>query len=405
MSSRGCQPPVSRGMNDIYPEGVVLTPTRTNPVLENPSGVHFRFCVSRGFRFASPPAIYGPPLRGGYPLVILRSLATPLAALCLLLSASLFTACGKKQAAAAGPPVVAKAGDDVITVADVEQEVQRRLAKGVAVPGKEVLIQEMLERLAAVASARQANLHTDPETKHEMENVLIAKLRERELETKLAALSVSEEELRAAYEAAAGQWHRPAKVRLAMLQIQGDVNMSDNKRAELRARMEEALQKAAETPAEGGRGGVANGFGQAAAQYSDDQVSRYRGGDLGWLDEGVFSYHWPKEVLAAGYALEKGQRSGIIESGGNLYTVMKTDVREGSTTPFAEAKQSLRRDLLTKKRAELEAAFLAGNRSRTGAEIREDVLSTLTLQPAPARPGAVAETLPPALPGMNSSSR
>jgi peptidyl-prolyl cis-trans isomerase C len=321
-------------------------------------------------------------------------------------AAALLSGCEKKPAAAAtGSPVVARAGDEVITVADVEKEVQRRLAKGVNVPEKSALIQEMLERLAAVASARQANLHADPETKHEMENVLIAKLRAQELETKLAALSVSEEEIRAAYEAGSGQLHRPAKVRLAMLQMQGGVNMSDAKRAELRARMEEALQKAAETPAEGGRGGAANGFGQVAVQYSDDQVSRYRGGDIGWLDEGVFSYHWPKEVLAAGYALEKGQRSDIIESAGNLYVVMKTDRRDGSTTPFAEAQNSLRRDLLAKKRAEIEAAFLAGNRSRTGAEVREEVLSTLNLPAVPARPGAVADNLPPALPGMNSSSR
>jgi parvulin-like peptidyl-prolyl isomerase len=238
-----------------------------------------------------------------------------------------------------------------------------------------------------------------------MENVLIAKLRAQELEAKLAAVTVSDDELRAAYDSGSAKLTRPAKVRLAILQIQGDVKMSDAKRAELRARMEEALQKAAENPAEGGRGGAAGGFGKVAAEYSDDQVSRYRGGDIGWLDDGNFTYHWPKAVLAAGYALEKGGRSGIIEADGSLYTVMKTDVRDGATTSFEEAKTLLRRELLAKKRAEIESAFLAENRSRTAAEINTGVLSTVTIPAPPARPGAVAETTPPALPGMTPPSR
>ena len=322
-----------------------------------------------------------------------------------LLAVVLQSGCEKKTTASAGSPVLAKAGDEVITVDDFQKEVQRRTAKGVAVPDKSVLIQEMLERLAAVARARQAKLDADAETKHEMENVLIAKLRGQELESKIAALAVSDDELRAAYDAGAANHSRPAKVRLAILHLQGDAKMSDAKRAELRARMEDGLRKAATNPAEGGRGGAALGFGQTAAEYSDDQVSRYRGGDLGWLDAGNFSYRWPKEVLETGYALEKGKCSGIIEADGSLYAVMKTDARDGSTTSFAEAQSSLRREVLAKKRAAIESAFLAGNRSLTCAEIRTDVLATVTLPTTPARPAPVAESSPPALPGMNPTSR
>jgi len=216
---------------------------------------------------------------------------------------------------------------------------------------------------------------------------------------------VSEDELRAAYEADTAKHSRPAKVRLAILQLQGDTAMSDAKKAELRARMEEGLKKAAETPVEGGRGAASMGFGAVAVEYSDDQVSRYRGGDIGWLDEGNFSYRWPKEVLAAGYALDKGKCSGIIEAGGSLYAVMKTDAREGSTTSFEEAKSSLRRELFAKKRSAIESGFLAENRSLTGAEIRSEVLSTLSLPAAAVKPAPVTDISPPALPGMNPISR
>ncbi len=137
-----------------------------------------------------------------------------------------------------------------------------------------------------------------------------------------------------------------------------------------------------------------------AVEYSDDQVSRYRGGDLGWLDEGNFSYRWPKAVLEAGYTLPQGGVSGIIEADDGLYAVMKTDRRDGTTTSLEEAKPSLRRELLAKKRTEIEAAFLAENRRLTGAEVRTDVLATVTISAPPARSAPAAESSPPVLPGM-----
>lgn len=325
--------------------------------------------------------------------------------LCSLLAAALLCACDKKPVASTGSPILAKAGDEIITVADFEKEVQRRISKRLPVPDKAVLIEEMLVRLAAIARAKQAKLDEDAETKREMENVLIAKLRGQELEAKVNAVAVTDEELKAAYDATAGGQARPAKVRLAILHLQGDAKMSDAKKAELRARMEDGLKKAAESPAEGGRGGAAIGFGAVAQEYSDDQTSRYRGGDIGWLDAGNFSYRWPRPVLEAGYMLEKGKCSDIIETDFGLFVVMKTDAREGAAASFEEAQHSLRRELLAKKRAAIEAAFLSDNRTRTGAEIRTDVLAGVTLPVTPGRVSPVAESTPPALPGMNPTSR
>lgn len=314
----------------------------------------------------------------------------------LAFAAAVLSSCDKKPVAAAGSPILAKAGDEVITVEDFQKEVARRMAKHVAVPDKTILLEEMAGRLAAVSRAKQAKLDADPETKRELESVLIAKLRSKELEVKIAGATVSDDELRKAYEAGAAANARPAKVRLAILHIQADGKMSDAKRTELRGRMDEALKKSAATPAEGGRGGAANGFGQVAAEYSDDQVSRYRGGDLGWLDEGNFSYRWPRAVLEAGYTLEMGKCSGIIETDTGLFAVMKTDRREGATTSFEEAKPSLRHDLLARKRAEIEAGFLSENRSLTSAETHPEALAGIVM---PAPPAPSVDDAPPALPG------
>ena len=85
--------------------------------------------------------------------------------------------------------------------------------------------------------------------------------------------------------------------------------------------------------------------------------------------------------------------------------MMKTDARDGAAASFEEAQHSLRRELLAKARAAIEADFLSDNRTLTGAEIRTGVLSSVTLPPTPAKAGPVAESTPPALPGMNPTSR
>ncbi len=324
-------------------------------------------------------------------------LISPLALLCVSLT---WCSCDRKVATPSGSPTLATAGGEVLTVADFQKEAERRLAKNLPVPEKAVLIDDMLGRMAALARAKEAKLQTDPETKREMENILIGKLRAQELETLLNNLTVTEQELQAAYAAGTEKFSRPAKVRLALLHLTGDPKMSEGKRAELRTQMEEGLKKAAAAPTTGGRGGAAMGFGTVAVDYSDDQVSRYRGGDIGWLDAGVFSYRWPKAVLEAGYALEKGATSGIIETDNGVFVVMKTDFRDGATSSFAEAKTALSRDLLAKKRADTEAAFLAANRTLSHAQIKADVLATVTIPTTPAKHVPTGAEPPPALPGM-----
>ena len=92
--------------------------------------------------------------------------------------------------------------------------------------------------------------------------------------------------------------------------------------------------------------------------------------------------------------------SGIVEADNGFYAVMKTDHRDGATTSFEEAKTSLRRDLLTKKRAGLESTFLSETRTLTGAEIRSEVLAAVTVPVSKAKPAPLAESAPPSLPGM-----
>lgn len=324
----------------------------------------------------------------------------------LCITALFLTGCEKKATTPSGPPILARVGDQVITSDDLKLEVARLAASKQSIPEKSVLLQQLVDRLSLVERAKKLKLNEDYETRRTMDGILITKLREKELDQKISSIEVSDEELQAAYKAEQAKFVKSAKVRLAILFQESHAKMSEAKRAEIRQRMEEGLQKAqsAELTATG-RGPATLGFGAIAINYSEDQISRLRGGDIGWLDVGNFAYQWPKQVLETGYALEKGKLSGIIETDKGLYVVMKTDARDSAATSFKEASAGLRRELVKTKHQKIEADFIQETGRLIKAEIDQSALASVEIPSTP-KPVSLpnSETPPPTVPGVRVSS-
>lgn len=322
----------------------------------------------------------------------------------MLLCASFWIGCEKKVEVSTGPVVLATVGSQIITPDDLKNEAARLASSNQTVPEKSVLLQQMVDRLILVERAKQMKLDVDHQTRRAMDGILISKLREKELDQKLAAIEVSEDELKKAYEADLASFTKSAKVRLSILFQQSNAKMSETKRSEIRKTMEEGLAKAQAAPITSGRGPAAGGFGTLSIQYSEEQTSRHRGGDIGWLDVGNFDYRWPKPVLEAGYALEKGKMSDIIEASDGLYVVMKTDFRESAAKPFSEAAPSLRRRLASLKQQSIEAAFIQESSAMVKSEIKSSALASIEIPSSPKLPVAEPESPPPSPPGVPVSA-
>jgi len=297
--------------------------------------------------------------------------------------------------------VLATVGDTRITTEDFKREIQRRHTARRPIPDKETLLQEMVQAEALVQRARKAGLLDDPQVRHEINSLLANKLQERELTPRLEAINPTADEVRAEYDQNLTKYTRPAKIRLAVLALAADPKSSEASRTALRTRMTEARTKML-AQAE------AKDFGPLAIEYSDDQASRYRGGDLGWLDAGNFSSRWPREVLEAGFAAESHQVSDVIETPAGFYLVMKTDARPGSTVSFAEAETTLRQSLAAKQRRTLETAYRASAIGDAHAIVHTDALATVELQLPPlasASRTAGSEPQPPAFPLGEATKR
>ncbi len=313
------------------------------------------------------------------------------AAVRLMGAAGLLALAGCAKPPAPDPTVLATVGDRVIRVADVEREIAWRQSARRGVPEPRALLEEMISQESLMQKARAAGLENDPEFQRACRSLLVSKFKEHELTPQVEALQVSAEELRMAYEKQKDRHTQPGKARLALVQIKTDPTMSGARLAELRTRIEEArAESLALTDGP-------QGFGKVAVAYSEDQASRYKGGDVGWFDEGQTHYRWPAEVISAGFALKNcGDVSEVIRAANGLYLVKKLDTRAASITPQTQVEEGLRRQLLKEKREQAEKSFLSEARRAAGVKTFTEALASI---PVPSTTVARRATeAPPGLP-------
>jgi parvulin-like peptidyl-prolyl isomerase len=159
--------------------------------------------------------------------------------------------------------------------------------------------------------------------------------------------------------------------------------------ASAEARVHTALAKAATLLAD------TRGFGQVAADFSDDQLTRYRGGDAGWFADDGLETRWPKEILTAGFALKNaGEISPVIRGRDGFYAVKKLDARPSIVTPLAQVRSVIERRLVAAKQQAVERELLAAARTAAKVSVNPERLASVAY-PAPSQ--SQAGGLPPAL--------
>lgn len=248
--------------------------------------------------------------------------------------------------------VLAHVGDRDITVADFKAEYEWRQANRLPLPDRQVLLNQMIERETFLQQAKTAGLDQSAEVRRACEDIMIGKFKQTQLDPKLSAVKVTPEEIQAEYEKDVAHFTQPAKAKLAFVYIAVDARADTNKVAAAAARADQARQQAAALPP------TARGFGQVAADFSDDQVTRYRGGDAGWFATDSIEDRWPAEVVTAGFDLKNsGDVSGVLRAKNGFYLVKKLDARAAAVTPLEQVRPAITRRLLLAKQTETAQQF------------------------------------------------
>jgi hypothetical protein len=328
------------------------------------------------------------------PVVIATRNWTRLLQLLAVSSLTLLAAgCREQQSRELPPNVIARVGDQDITRATFEQELQRR-SRGApdrfaAPKAKLALLEELIRAEALYQQALTAGYDQNPELIADFKRILAAKYQEDQLAA-LAPPQVTEPEIADYYQRHSDRFGTPEKVRVAMITLKVP-------RAATRAARAEAAQRAATILAEATTAEIPDGtFGLLAQTHSDDQVTRYSGGDLGWLTVGDSSAPYDPAVAAAIAKLTQlGEFAPVIETATAFYLVRLIERQPANIRPLTEVQDGIAyRVGREKEQAQQENIFA---RAKKGLPIRinNSLLDTISVAPElprlPVGPGATTQ--------------
>lgn len=193
------------------------------------------------------------------------------------------------------------------------------------------LLKRLVEGTVLSEIARKEGFDRDPAIKEQLEiraNDFIALEYGRQ---KIMNISVEEKDIREYYELHKEEFATPEMIRARHILIRVPKGSSDADRAKARARIEEVLKKI--------RSG--GDFAKIAAEVSEDEGTKPKGGDLGFVKKGVLV----PEFEQAAYALQPGEVSGIVETPFGLHILKTEEKKESGLQSYDEAKAAIKEKL------------------------------------------------------------
>lgn len=189
--------------------------------------------------------------------------------------------------------VIAKIGSTEITQKEFDEKYKLLSQQLIDVPDRKTVLNDLINFEVGVQEAHRRGMEKDPIVRDRMRQELYKGFIEKELGPKVAKLSVSDKEMQAYYD-------RYPEIRISQIMIEVRPDATAAQRAE-------ALTRAKEISAKVSKGGRA--FEDFVKLYSDDEMSKNNGGDIGWQTRLTL---YPSLYRAATH-LKSGQISGLVD--------------------------------------------------------------------------------------------
>ena len=293
--------------------------------------------------------------------------------------------------------VVAKVDDNVITVGDVQERINKQSpfirSRYTTMDKKKEFLDNLIRFEVMAAEAQKRGYDKDPEVIRVMKQQMISKFLQKDFESKLKVEDVPEAEVEKYYAAHPEEFNRKDEVRVSQILVK-DKARADKVAAEVRA-----LPK--------GAAADQKPFRDLVAKYSEDEDSKQRSGDLTFFDKDSVAY--PRPLVEAAFKLaEVGDVAGPIKSDKGFHIIKLTQKKPGFTRPLAEVKRQIQQRLFRDLRTKSMDAFIADLRKKSKIEIFEDKLGKVLIDSGMTGDGSGAPGMagmpPGGHPGMSGAT-
>lgn len=244
---------------------------------------------------------------------------------------------------------------------------------------REQVLEQLIQRSALAAAARREGLDQDPAVQQEVDLLLARRLRTTHLQTRLRSIEITDTDVQKAYERdRETRFTEPAAVRAAVLWFnsRGQQPLEERHRQRLETIRTRLLAEPSLIPS-------GAGFGALSVTNSEHRVTRFNGGDTGWLRIGGSADSWRSEVTRIAATLQKpGDLSEVVAGPEGLFLVRLVDRRDSSVKPLESVRAEIEKSLLATRRRHVEETFDREVFAAARIERFPQPLETLTNLPA-----------------------
>ena len=334
----------------------------------------------------------------------MRTLTHPLArfsvfAATVCLAAGLPACTKRKSKSSSGggdSAVVAKVDDAVITVADVQERINKQSpfvrARYTTNEKKKEFLDSLIRFEVMANEAERRGYDKDPEVLRVMKQQMISKFLQKDFESKLKVEDVPDADVEKYYKEHPAEFNQKEEVRVS------EVVAKDKPKADKAYAEAKALPKpTAAGPATNEKD--KKEFKDIVTKYSDDDEAKLRGGDLGFFDKD--SQRYPKPIVEAAFKLaDAGDVAPPIKTDKGWAVIRLTQKRPGFSRPLAEVKRQIQQRLFRDTRTKAMDNFVAELKKKSTIEIKEENLSKVVIDTAGATGGPAGGPMSGA-PGMS----
>ena len=269
--------------------------------------------------------------------------------------------------------VIAWVGDFPITQAAFEKEMHYRGGAYLRDLDKQALLDEMIQKKLMLNKAHELGYPDREDVQREYEYLLMGKVRKQFIEAEREKITVTDADIEQHYQQHRDDYKLPQKDRLAILffKKRGD----DVERNTARLKAVQALAQQGKLPDD-----ATKGFGPHAVSHSEHQVSRYKGGEIGWFTKGEDVF-WEQPVLDAGFALSKpGDLSDIVETEKGFYLVRLMARTAEAHRPLEAVSARIRHQLILSEQRAVKDRFNQSLKQAYRVSVNNDKLEQVTTQ-------------------------
>jgi parvulin-like peptidyl-prolyl isomerase len=290
-------------------------------------------------------------------------------ALTCLTLASTFTLAGCHRTSGSDEAaVVATVGSTKLTVGDLEQIINAKppyLRSRYSSREKLKAVLDDTVRFEALAEqAKRRGYDKDPEVVRAMKQQMVAKLMQKEFEAKHGPDQVSDADVAKYYAEHASEFNGAEQLRVS------EISTHD------RTKAQKACDEAKAHP--GIAGADLKAFRDLVATYSEDETTKQRGGDLGFLSRTTTTT--PKPLIDAAFSLKNvGDVSEPASVDGGWVVLLLTQKRPGFVRTLADASVEIRQRLSRENHDKAFTAFVDDLEKSAGVQLHEENLAKVRI--------------------------